>query len=287
MSEQTGVGDALVAQRVALGDHDHRGHRAGEVAREQGRDPRVRMVAEVTEVALIVLSQALEVQEVPRAESVRGVGDEFGAERRIDQDLGHESKVLSAQLCRRDGGEVGAGGVPHHDESRVRVGDVAPVGRDVADHVHRVLEPRREGVFGRQAVLDGEESQPGIKRQASTEPVVGLQIPHHETAAVEVDHQRRRLLLLGHVEPSPQGSTDEFEGEVLDRGQRGRLTADRGGLVAKGPSSRLRRERCATRGRRRGQATIGLECWMNHAHLLAPTLRTASPERSRDARVLA
>ena len=92
--EQPGVGDRLVAQRIALGDHDDRRRRAREVLEHQRRDARVAVIGPPVEVEPVVVAQVVDVEHVTDAELVHRIGEQLRPERRVDHHLRGDAQVL-------------------------------------------------------------------------------------------------------------------------------------------------------------------------------------------------
>jgi hypothetical protein len=75
-------------------------------------------------------------------------------------------------------------------------------------------------VLGRQPVVDGYHDRVGADGMLATGTVVGVEVAHHEAAAVEV-HRNRRCpratgICWGPIDPDADGAGRPVNGPVLD-----------------------------------------------------------------------
>jgi hypothetical protein len=139
--------------------------------------------------------------------------------RRVDQEL--ERKRWTAfplgPLC-DDGREVAARAVAT-DRETIGVGaELRGVGRRPPERGPGILGRGREGVLRGEPVVDGEDMDARVAAEEATWPVVGVEVPDLEAAAVEEDEQRvGAARLVGRVQPGAERSLGSVHAEVTDR----------------------------------------------------------------------
>ena len=235
------------------------------------REPHHHVVGE--EVALAVL----DVRRVAHGEVGDGVDEQLEGDRRPAGGLRH---------LRDDGREVAPGRVAAHGDA----GGVDVQLGGMVDHPHdrveRIVDRCREGVLGRQAVVDRHHGHPGLVGEGAALAVGGLEVADDEAAAVEPHEHRKGLVGRG----AERAVHPDAEVAARARDQRGRWPRP--------PPRRAWRQaprtRCGSRrgsarsaaapaGSRRGRGTAGLPAspaWIASELLperpLVPTVRTGA-----------
>ena len=93
---------------------------------------------------------------------------------------------------------------------------------------HSIIERRREGVFGRQTVIDREHHVSGDFGKAATECVALLDSTLHVPSAMEIQHDRISFRAVWRIDASRNGGVDSGNRNVLDAAYRHRLTGNGG-----------------------------------------------------------
>ena len=108
--------------------------------------------------------------------------------RRVDQQLHCRHRAAAGPGQQADhGGEVAAGAVAaDRDPGRVDA-QLGGVGAGPGEGGPGVLDRGREGMLGRQPVVDREHRRPGRGGEEAADAVVGVEVADHPAAAVEVD----------------------------------------------------------------------------------------------------
>ncbi|BBN48886.1 hypothetical protein JPH1_33610 [Mycobacterium avium subsp. hominissuis] len=126
--------------------------------------------------------------------------------------------AVAGPLCRH-GGEGAAGRIPGHgDPARVAVQPGRVLGRPKRCGPS-IFDRGWVGVFGGQPVVHRHHDRPGADRVLAGRAVVGVQVADDETAAVEVQHHRRRATLgmdWRPIDPDRDRALRAGDGAVLD-----------------------------------------------------------------------
>jgi hypothetical protein len=110
----------------------------------------------------------------------------------IDQHLAcNLGPIAVARGQRNHGGEVTAGAVAAHHQSRRVDAELFRVGGDPFRRIDRVIDGGGKLVFRRQPIVDGNDNQLAFGRELAARHVMGFKVADHPTAAVE-KHQARR-----------------------------------------------------------------------------------------------
>ena len=184
------VAQAVVAQRVVLGDDDDRGRKAGKVLRAQRRDLGVAAFGGVGHVLVEEPRHLLgpEHQQLVVPVLEVGRGGHVGVGGRVDEDLRGECRPAAVPRAQRaHGGHVAAGAVAADDARRWRFVLGHP-----RERLEAVVERHRERVLGRHAVVDADDGRAGAVGQDPAHRVTGRQAVHHPAAAVEPDDRSMR-----------------------------------------------------------------------------------------------
>lgn len=117
-----------------------------------------------------------------------------------------------------DGGEVGARAVTGDGDAGGVESEFRAVAGDPADGIHGVVDGGGEAVFGREAVIDGEDGGSGSEGKAPAGGVMGVEIAKGPAAAVEVNEDGLR----GFDGRAVEAGADGIERQVADaeEGQR-------------------------------------------------------------------
>ena len=217
LAQAFGVGLALVAQGVVFGGDHVRGGQARVAHGAQGRGVGMRTVAVGAEVVVPEPPHALAREQVAVGVVAVGGGVEVVVGDGVDEQLeadGGAAFVAGAQGD--DGGEVAARGVAAHGQpARVRAqfggAGGGPDGGGVA-----VLVGGGEAVFGREAVVHGDEDAARAGGQLAAGHVRRVEVADDPAAAVEPDEQGQALGLDGAVDAHGDVARGAGDGAVLD-----------------------------------------------------------------------
>ena len=184
--EAFGVGDALVAEHVALGGDDEGGRQPGVVGgEERGRTP-VRGRLRPSKVVALKPAHRRRFEDVPVRVARVGGALATVVGHRVDEEL--VAKGGAAPIAGEEGDhrrEVSAGGVAaHRDSFRVRA-HVAAVLREPPDGSEAVVHRGREGVLGCHPVVHRDDDAPGFPAQAAADGVMGVEASDDMPASVE------------------------------------------------------------------------------------------------------
>ncbi|EEF23802.1 conserved hypothetical protein, partial [Ricinus communis] len=187
----------LVAQRIVLGGQDQRRRQVLQAARLQRRRVRVGTVGGVGQVAAVGLGAGVgHVQQLRLGlDLAHRAGAQAGIEHRHHQHLAGQRRAAAvARHQRADGGQVGARLDARHQQLLAGPAQLGLVLLGPQQHGVRVLDRRREGLFGGQRVRRGQHRHVrAVVRQMAQEHIRVFQVAADKTAGVEEDQQHVAL----------------------------------------------------------------------------------------------
>src|SRR5579875_2803150 len=214
----------FVAQGVVLGGDDEGGGQAAQVARQQGRGQRVRLILFAIQVMV------REPDHVVFRQKVAGgvlfdrdrVHPEIGGG--IDQQL--EDKVRASPISRHlghNGSEIAARAIAADGNVRSVHVQLRRVLRHPLRRRIAIFRRGREFVFGREPVIDGDHDATRSICQAAADAIVCVQVADHPAAAMKKDQRRERPIALRRVDATGYLTRRAGNGAVLDAGNLLRL----------------------------------------------------------------
>lgn len=225
IDQAIGIGAAFVAQRIVAG-RQHEGRRqVGEVAREQRREAQVAKIGRRRHVGLPEPVDEVPGEEIPlgelapRATLLARVGGGIDQHLEGGRLLAGVAAGLADDCCDGSARRIAA------DRKARRVcAEGRRVVADMAEGRDAVVDRRGEGMFRRQAIIDGDHQAAALVGEPATGRIVGIEVADHEAAAVIVDQRRQRT--GGGAERTVAAEADlatrPSEGAVGDRADFGR-----------------------------------------------------------------
>ena len=152
---------------------------------------------------------------------------------RIEQELcAGRRPTFGDSLLANDGRQIAAGAVAA-DRNLVRHG-AELFGPRAGPPKRRdgVVDSRREGMFGGQAIVDREDVNVRMTANAAAQAIVGLDVAGHKAAAVVVDEQGPRSTGGRCIVTRTHDATAAVDQDIGDRADRHLSTGDRQSIVA-------------------------------------------------------